>query len=60
MPSDGLELLAVAHYGMARVLLAQGNTPEARQEGQRSLALFTTINHKRAITVAAWLNMLQS
>jgi len=60
VPPDGLELLAVAHYAMARVLLAQGNTPEAHQEGQTSLALFTAINHKRASTVAAWLDKLQS
>ena len=57
-PPDGTELLATAHYGLARVLLAQGNAHEARQEGQLSLSLFNSIDHRNAAVVTVWLHSL--
>ena len=60
VPPAGLELLAIAHFGMARVLLAQGNAEGASQEGQKSLSLFTTIGHHRTHAVSAWLAQLPS
>lgn len=54
-PTDGKELLATAHYGLARVLRAQGNSAEARQQGQLSVSLFTSIGHRQVATVQAWL-----
>ena len=57
-PPDGTELLATAHYGLARVLLAQGNAHEAHQEGQFSLSLFNSIDHRNAAVVTVWLHSL--
>jgi tetratricopeptide (TPR) repeat protein len=46
---------AVARFGLARVAAIRGDQQTAREQGERSLALFESIGHARAAQVRAWL-----
>jgi tetratricopeptide (TPR) repeat protein/transcriptional regulator with XRE-family HTH domain len=52
------EFVADALCGLAQVALAQGNIPEARRQGQESLAIFEGIGHGEAAEVREWLERL--
>ncbi|MFL5705158.1 MAG: hypothetical protein ACJ8AG_20335, partial [Ktedonobacteraceae bacterium] len=52
------KMLAIAIYGLARIALAQGNTAEARQQGQESLAIFVSMDDHRVAEVRQWLQNL--
>ncbi len=52
------EVAASALYGLARVAFAGGDTEEARQKGQESLALYESMDHHLAESVKTWLNNL--
>ncbi|MGH2510219.1 MAG: tetratricopeptide repeat protein, partial [Ktedonobacteraceae bacterium] len=55
VPSDHRELRAMSLYGLARLAAARHDFPEARQQGQTSLAIFSAIGHYRASEVEKWL-----
>ena len=52
------KMLAIAMYGLARIALAQGNTVEACQQGQESLAIFVSMDDHRVAEVRQWLQNL--
>ena len=55
IPSGEQELLALAHYGLARVCAAQGNTENARVHGNESVTIFEAMKHRQAIEVRGWI-----
>lgn len=57
---DHRELQTLALYGLARVAYACHDLPAARQQGEASLAVFTSIGHYRAAEIANWLKCLDA
>lgn len=57
-PRDQRELQAMALFGLARVAHARGDLPEARQQGEASLAIFTAIGHRGAAEAKGWLELI--
>jgi tetratricopeptide (TPR) repeat protein/transcriptional regulator with XRE-family HTH domain len=55
---QGRELQGFALFGLARVASAQGNDSEALRLGQRSHALYASMEHERAGQIAQWLAAL--
>lgn len=58
IPPGNQGLFALAHYGLARTLAAQGNISEARKVGTRSAKAFETMQHRKAQEVRLWLEDL--
>ena len=50
------DAVASALYGLARVARARGNLEEARQQGQASLDIFQSMDHRLKDSVKRWLN----
>ncbi len=57
-PEGGQDLLACAHYGLARTLGAQGRSAEAMQLGAVSAAVLEAIGHRKRREVREWHNSL--
>lgn len=57
-PQGHTELQAMITYGLARLAALQQQIPQARSLGESSLALFTTMGHRRAKEVEDWLRTL--
>ena len=58
VPRSSKDLSALAHYGLARTLAAQGHIAEARNIGIESAKLLETIRHRKAQEVRAWVDDL--
>jgi tetratricopeptide (TPR) repeat protein/transcriptional regulator with XRE-family HTH domain len=58
IPEGDQELLALAHYGLARTAAAQGNIEDARALGETSVSALETIGHHNAQEVREWLNSI--
>jgi tetratricopeptide (TPR) repeat protein len=52
------DLLALAHYSLARVAAAHGYFDEARGLGEASVTALEAMGHRNAKEVRAWLNLL--
>jgi len=52
------EYLALTSYGLARIAAAQGDTSQARRQGQESLATLESMGHSKAPEVRSWLDTL--
>jgi hypothetical protein len=50
-----VRITASIHWGMARALTNQGDGEQAREHGQKSLALFQSLKDDRAKEVTQWL-----
>jgi tetratricopeptide (TPR) repeat protein/transcriptional regulator with XRE-family HTH domain len=59
IPPGNRELLALAHYGLARTLAAQGNVSEARKVGNECAEVFETMRHRKAQEVRLWMEALR-
>ena len=59
-PDESQDLLALAHYGLARVASRRGNLAEARQLGTISAAKLESIGHRDAPEVKNWLHTLEA
>lgn len=59
VPRESKDLLALAQYGLARVLTAQGNSVDGQQYGEASLAILEEIGHRSAHEVRQWLIIQQ-
>ena len=55
VPSGDQELLAFAYYGLARVCALQGDRENARLYGNKSVTIFETMGHRKAVEVRDWL-----
>jgi hypothetical protein len=55
IPEGGQDLIALAHYGLARAVAAQGNIQEARRLGEASAAALETMGHRNVQEVRDWL-----
>jgi tetratricopeptide (TPR) repeat protein len=55
IPEGSQDLLALAQYGLAQVMAAQGKQVEARKLGEESIALLTAIGHRNINEVRNWL-----
>ncbi len=55
IPEGSQELLALAHYGQARVAALQGNINAAFQLGESSAVVLETMGHHNAKEVRQWL-----
>jgi hypothetical protein len=60
IPKGCQELIACAHYGLARVAVLQNNFVEALQQGQTSQIIFEKVGHYRATEIRAWMDTLPS
>ena len=58
IPEGQQRLLALAHYGLARVAASQENLPAARRLAEESLALFILMEHRHQDIVRRWLAAL--
>jgi tetratricopeptide (TPR) repeat protein/transcriptional regulator with XRE-family HTH domain len=58
-PEGGQDLIALAQYGLARVLYIQKNIEEAIQMGKTSLAKLEAIGHRDTLEVRNWLHTLE-
>lgn len=58
IPPGNQELFALAYYGLARTLAAQGNLAEAREIGTESAEVFESMRHRKAEEVRLWLEEL--
>jgi tetratricopeptide (TPR) repeat protein len=58
IPDGDQEMLALAHYGQARVAAAQHNIPEARRIGAACATALEAIGHHKALEVRQWLASL--
>ncbi|NUM80559.1 tetratricopeptide repeat protein [bacterium] len=52
------EFVALALYGLARVVWANGNRGAAHQQARESLKIFTALGHGKLLEVKEWLNQL--
>ncbi len=59
IPEGGQDLIALAHYGLARAVAAQGNIQEARRLGEASVAALESIGHRSAKEVREWLDSVK-
>ena len=58
IPEGSQDLIALAQYGLARSVSAQGNIDEARRLGEASLTALDVMGHRKADEVSAWLNSM--
>ncbi len=58
IPVGDQELLALAHYGLARTAAAKGNKQEAQMFGEASVTALEAIGHRNAKEVRDWLNLI--
>jgi tetratricopeptide (TPR) repeat protein len=58
-PQGSQDLIALAQYGLARALAAQGDIYEARRLGEASVITLEAIGHRNAREVREWLNSLR-
>lgn len=56
LPEGGLDLKALAQYGLARVAAEQGDIHEAQELGEQSASVLEQIGHGNAEEVRNWLN----
>jgi tetratricopeptide (TPR) repeat protein/transcriptional regulator with XRE-family HTH domain len=56
IPAGDQELLALAHYGLARTAAARGNMQEAQHFGEASATALEAIGHRNAKEVRDWLD----
>jgi tetratricopeptide (TPR) repeat protein/transcriptional regulator with XRE-family HTH domain len=56
VPEGNQDLIALAQYGLARVVAVQGDMQEARRLGETSLATLDAIQYRDAEEVRAWLD----
>jgi tetratricopeptide (TPR) repeat protein len=59
-PPGNQELFALARYGLARTLMAQGNLAEAREIGAGSAEVFAAMQHRKAQEVRLWVEDLDN
>jgi tetratricopeptide (TPR) repeat protein/transcriptional regulator with XRE-family HTH domain len=57
-PPGNQKLFALAQYGLARTLVAQGNLFEAREVGTESAEIFAAMQHRKAQEVRLWVEDL--
>ncbi len=57
-PEKSQDLIALARYGLAQALVAQGEDNDARKLGEESAAILTDIGHRNAAEVSDWLHAL--
>ena len=50
-PEGGQDLIALAQYGLAQALAAQGKNEEARRLGEESVAILAAIGHRNVVEV---------
>ncbi|GHO43318.1 tetratricopeptide repeat protein [Ktedonospora formicarum] len=60
LPQGGLDLKALAQYGLARVAAEQGDTQNARALGLQSADLLEQIGHGNAEEVRHWLRAIET
>jgi tetratricopeptide (TPR) repeat protein len=60
VPPGNQELFALAQYGLARALAAQGNLSEACEVGTESAEVFETMQHRKAQEVRLWVEDLSN
>ncbi len=58
VPMGDQELLALAHYGLARTAAAQGNLQTAQQYGEASVMALEAMGHRNAKEVRGWLDLI--
>jgi tetratricopeptide (TPR) repeat protein/transcriptional regulator with XRE-family HTH domain len=58
IPAGDQELLALAHYGLARTAAAQGNIQDARRLGETSVSTLESIGHRNVQEVKEWLHSI--
>jgi tetratricopeptide (TPR) repeat protein len=58
-PEECQDLIALAHYGLARTAAAQSNMHEALQLGEASVTTLEKMGHYRAQEVRDWFNSVQ-
>ncbi|GAC1580663.1 MAG: hypothetical protein NVS4B1_14510 [Ktedonobacteraceae bacterium] len=54
-PEGSQDLIALAQYGLAQALVAQGRNDDARRLGEESVATLTAIGHRNITEVRDWL-----
>ena len=59
VPPGSQELFALAHYGLARTLAAQGNLSKACKVGTLSVEMLETMQHRKAQEVRLWVEDLR-
>ena len=60
IPPGNQELFALAQYGLARALAAQGNLSEAYEVGTESAEVFETMQHRKVQEVRLWVEDLDN
>ncbi len=58
-PDESQDLLALAHYGLARVASSKGNLGEAKQLASVSAAKLESMGHRDTSEVKSWLHILE-
>jgi len=59
IPEGSQELLALAHYGLARTAALQGNFDEALRLGEESVSALEEMRHRTAQEVKNWLDTIK-
>ena len=59
IPEGSQELLALAHYGLARTAALQGNFDEALRLGEESVTALEEMGHRTAQEVRSWLDTIK-
>ncbi len=59
-PDGSQNLIALAQYGLAQALAAQGKNDEARRLGEESVSMLTAIGHRNITEVREWLLTLMN
>ncbi len=60
IPTGNQDLFALAQYGQARVLAAQGDINEARRRGEASVRILETVRDRHVQEVRNWLTSLNN
>jgi tetratricopeptide (TPR) repeat protein len=60
IPEGSQDLMALAEYGLARALSAQGKDLEARRLGEASIIALRMMGHRKADEVKGWLDSMVS
>lgn len=60
IPEGDQDLIALAQYGLARAVAAQGNIHEARRLGEVSVTVLEEMRHRNAKEVRHWLDSIRN
>ena len=58
-PQEHKLLCALAHYGLARAAVGQGDVSQALQRGEQALQVFASLHHIQTPEVRAWLQAMR-